>query len=214
MLERGQVIEMVLTGHYAGHTVLLNGHAFVKGVCKVYAYPESFTSFLTVMGRSYQAYPRGSKALQAAQERDEANGIQHHLQANPAPTDGTSGSVQGAGGTSSGSVPDPRALHSELDAPAEAGSARVVSERPGHTDAGMGERVESDTELESVTLMRAIQTAVRKLDPAAPEQWTTEGLPSVDAIATAVNNQTVTREMISAAMPDFDKRTAEDLAAF
>jgi len=59
--------------------------------------------------------------------------------------------------------------------------------------------------------MRAIQTAVQKLDPTVPEQWTEDGLPSVDYVALAVQDQSVTREMISAACPGFDKRQAEDL---
>lgn len=78
----------------------------------------------------------------------------------------------------------------------------------------MGERVESDPQRESDALMYAIQTAVKKLDPAVPEQWTEDGLPSVDFVSQAVSNQTVTREMIAAACPGFDKRQAEDLATF
>jgi hypothetical protein len=211
MLQRGQTIEMVLTGGRAGQTVLLNKHSFVKGVCKVYVYPESFDAFLTLMARSYHAYPRGSHALAAAIERDEKNGIQHHLQEDSAPTDGAPAAIQSAGGTASGSVPDPRALHGSADDANPSGSEGLVSGGAGHADAGVGERVEPDPQQQSIALMHAIQTAVQKLDPTVPEQWTEDGLPSVDYVALAVQDQSVTREMISAACPGFDKRQAEDL---
>ena len=59
--------------------------------------------------------------------------------------------------------------------------------------------------------MRGLHSAVLKLDPAAPEQWTEEGLPSVDYLAEAVKNPAVTREMIDAVAPGFNKQAAEDL---
>lgn len=61
--------------------------------------------------------------------------------------------------------------------------------------------------------MRAIQAAILKLDPKADEQWTQDGLPSVDYISEAVKNQAVTRDMIDAVAPAFNRRAAEDLAA-
>ncbi len=211
-MDRGQLIEMVLTGGRTGQTVLLNKHPFVKGVCKVYAYPESFTAFLTVMGRSYNAFPRGSAALAAAQERDRASGILDHLQKDSASVDRASAAVQGAGGTASGEVPSSRALHGEVDVGGSPRSEGLVPRGPGYEDAGVGEGMESDPQRESAALMFAIEAAVKKLDPTAPEQWTEDGFPSVDYIAQAVSNQTVTREMISAAVPGFDRRSAEDLA--
>lgn len=212
MLQRGQTIEMVLTGGRTGQTALLNKHAFVDGVAKVYVYPEGFNSFLTLMARSYHAYPRGSAHLAAAQERDRANGILSDLQKDSSSADGAPAAVQSAGvGDASGTIPDPRALHSELNAGGEAGSEGLVSGGAGHENAGLGEGVESSPQRESFALMHAIQTAVQKLDPSVPEQWSADGLPSVDYVAQAVDNQTVTRDMISAACPGFDKRQAEDL---
>lgn len=213
MLQRGQTIELVLTGGRTGQTALLNKHSFVNGVAKVYVYPESFNGFLTLMARSFHAYPRGSRQLAEAQERDRANGILSDLQEDSASADGAPATVQSAGvGDASGSLPDPRALHGDVDADGSSGSERLVPGGTGHEDAGLGERVESSQERESFALMHAIQTAVQKLDPAVPEQWTENGLPSVDYVAQAVGNQAVTRDMISAACPGFDKRQAEDLA--
>lgn len=60
--------------------------------------------------------------------------------------------------------------------------------------------------------MREVANAVFKLDPKVPEQWTDDGLPSVDYVAEATKNPAITREMIDAAAPRFNKQAAEDLA--
>jgi len=61
--------------------------------------------------------------------------------------------------------------------------------------------------------MRAVAQAVQKLDPKVTEQWTEDGLPSVDYVAEAVKNPAVTREMIEAVAPQFNRQVAEDLQA-
>jgi len=212
MSERYANLKMVLTGTRRGQTILLNGHPFVRGVAYVAASPESFDAFLTLMGRSYQAHPEGSAALAAANERDRANGLLRDIQANPASPDGASAPVQSVGDHGAGAFPDPRTLLGAVDAGSEAGSSGMVSGGSGHADTGLGEGMESSSERESVAIMRGIQQAVQKLDPAVPEQWTEDGLPSVDYVAEAVRNQSVTREMIAAAAPGFNRIAAEDLA--
>ncbi len=212
MSDRHHSLKMVLTGQRRGQTILLNGHAFVRGVAHVLASPESFNAFLTLMGRSYQAYPDGSAELAAANERDRTNGLLRDIQTDSTPVDGAPAPVQGAGDHSAGPLSDSRALLGSEHASGEAGSSGLVPGGPGHADAGLGERVEHESDSESVALMRGIQQAIQKLDPLANEQWTEDGLPSVDYVAEAVKNQAVTREMIDAAAPRFDRQSAADLS--
>ena len=207
-------VEMVLTGSRTGKTELLNGHSFVNGTARVLLNPVNADTFLTLIGRMYHAYPRGSAVLAQAQERDRANGILRDLQANPSSADGAPNSVQGAGDHSAGSLPGEGALCGERYASGEAGRQGLVSGGPGHADAGLGEGVERDTQRESDAVMRGIQSAVSKLDFSVSEQWTENGLPSVDYVAEAVKNQSVTREMIEAACPGYTRAIAEDSTKF
>ena len=209
---QNEKIRFVLTGTLTGHTTLLGKHAFVKGECDILVGPENIRAVLTFLARSYQAFPQGSPELEMAQKRDRENGLLSDLPPNPAPTDGASAPVQGAGDHDAGPLPDSRALHSGVDAPGETGSEGMVPGGPGHENAGLGERVESAENRESDALMATVRVAVSKLDPKVDEQWSDSGLPSVEYVADAVKNPTVTRELISMACPDWTRIKAEDLA--
>lgn len=214
MSEHAHILNMVLTGLRRGQNIVINGHAFRRGVARVIASPQSLDAFLTLMARSYQIYPEGSAALAAADERDRANGLLRDFQNDSASSDGAPAPVQGAGDNDSGTVPDPRALRGDGHAEGEAGSSGMVSGGPGHEDAGLGQGVESGSERQSDAVMRAIRHTLESLDFRADSQWTEDGLPSVDYVAGSVNDQSVTREMVSAVYPGFNRQQAEDLAAF
>lgn len=53
-----------------------------------------------------------------------------------------------------------------------------------------------------------IQAAVRKLDPTEDSHWTEVGKPAVAAVALALNDQTVTRAQVDAAMPEYSRDKA------
>lgn len=214
-MSSAQVIELVLTGKRSGQTMLLNGHSFVNGVARVVAYPESIEPFLTLMGRRYHAYVRGSAALAAAQAPNGQNdGLLSDLQADSSPVDGAPAPVQGPGDNGAGSLPGAGTLQRELDAGSEAGGPGLVPGGAGHADAGLGQGMESGSQRESDALIRAVQEAVQKLDFRADEHWSQDGLPSVEVVAEAVKTPTLTRDMISAFCPGYTRHAAEDLAQF
>lgn len=77
----------------------------------------------------------------------------------------------------------------------------------------MGDRVGTGSHEQPDALIARIATAVHKLDHTLDDHWTADGLPSVSVIADAVGDQKVTREMIDAAVPEWNRIKAEDAAA-
>jgi hypothetical protein len=209
----GMDMEFILTGAKTGQTILLGKHAFVNGACKVFMTPESANAILTFLGRSYQAYPRGSAELEVAQERDREYGLLNDLPESPKKADGSPDSVSGDSDHAPGSVSDPRALHGGADDGSEAGRSGLVPGGAGHEDAGMGEGVESGEDFEPLALTHAVQRICGLLDPKQDEHWSDGGLPSVSYVAAAVRNERVSRELIDQACPGWTRLRAEDLAA-
>lgn len=205
-------IEVVLTGPNTGKTMWVGKHYFQNGVCRVVVMPEAAAAFLTFMARSCQAYATGSPALAAKQQQDKANGLLDHLQANPPPVNGAPAAVQGSEPGSAGTLHTEGALLGSGNAGGASRGSGVVSGGAGHADAGLGAGVDAGTDFESALLTR-IRNTIHKLDPAQDAQWTPEGLPSVEYIALALNDQKVSRKAIEVAAPNFTRLTAEDLAA-
>jgi len=56
--------------------------------------------------------------------------------------------------------------------------------------------------------MSKITEALLKLDPTNDNHWTTDGLPRIDTVKMLAADQTLTREMITAEVPDFSRQTA------
>lgn len=206
-------MEMVLTGPLTGKSVVINRHEFVNGIGHIVVEPHAMDAFLTFMARSCQAYPQGSDELRYAQERDRANGLLRDLQANPSSPDGASASVQGAGDHGAGQVPDSRALQSDGHADGATGGEGLVPGGSGHEDSGLGNRMGAGPHEQPDAVIARIATAVRKLDHSLDDHWTADGLPSVSVIADAIGDQKVTREMIDAAVPEWNRQKAEDAAA-
>lgn len=206
-------MEMVLTGPLTGKSVVVNRHNFVNGVGHIIVEPHAMDAFLVSMARSCQAYPQGSDELAYAQQRDRASGLLRDIQANPASPDGAPAPVQSAGKRdASGQVPDPRALQCDEHAGSATGSEGLVPGGTGHEDAGLGDRVESGANEQSVAVIGRIRKVVEKLDPKLDDHWTSDGLPSVSVIADALSDQKVTREMIDSAVPEWNREKAEDAA--
>lgn len=60
--------------------------------------------------------------------------------------------------------------------------------------------------------MEKLIEALQKLDKANDNHWTSDGLPKVDTVRFLAGDQTITREQISAAAPNFN-RNSEDAPA-
>lgn len=56
--------------------------------------------------------------------------------------------------------------------------------------------------------MSKVAEALRKLDVNNDNHWTADGLPRIDTVRMIAGNQALTREMITAEMPEFSRQTA------
>lgn len=56
--------------------------------------------------------------------------------------------------------------------------------------------------------MSKITDALAKLDPANDNHWTSDGLPRIDTVKMLAGDPTLTRETITAEMPNFSRQTA------
>lgn len=56
--------------------------------------------------------------------------------------------------------------------------------------------------------MSKVAEALHKLDVTNDNHWTADGLPRIDTVRMIAGNQALTREMITAEMPEFSRQTA------
>lgn len=174
----------VLAGHYTGKSINLNGHQFIEGKCEIWC-PGDILPFVKRSLSSYQAFPERSYELELAQKRDEENGLWNNSdtsaeQREPAkvPSNDKPTSNGSAQKTSNDGLPN---------ANPDNGSTGGVSEGDGREDAGLSEVTsEIDWRLKEI---------IESLDPNEDDHWTSEGLPSIEAIQSAFGPN-VTREDI------------------
>ncbi len=209
-----ETVDFILTGARAGHTCVLNGKQFVKGVMRMKGSREQLEPVLAYYGRTYHAFPHGSKELEAAQARD-AEGRKKPNGQHNADKAGQSGSANGLDGaraddhagqhqTAAGS-----AVQHGADHDAQAGSAGVRSNRDGHGDTGIRAGQESQQQQSDAPGdLTKIRAAVLALDGSNNDNWTPEGKPTVDAVSNAMNDPQVTRKLIDAAAGDWDRDQA------
>lgn len=75
-------------------------------------------------------------------------------------------------------------------------------------DAGAGAKNASGTPAEAEQRKQTIVETLALLDHANDGDWTTGGLPKVDVVANASGLEGLTRDEITAAQPDFARKTA------
>lgn len=204
---------VVLTGPYAGKTMVLNRHHFTKGVALITGQPDEVSFTLAYLARSYQAYPEGSPELEAALSKVKANGVQHHFSTNPQKQDGAPNTVQGEEDNQAGQVPDPRELQGERHADGSAGNAGLVPGGAGHENAGLGEGVDYLKERESSALTLQLQNVIKGLDPKQDTHWTPDGFPALDTVAEGAKQPSLTRADVEAAVPGWTRVKAAQVAA-
>jgi len=211
-------LELELVGPRAGQTVRLNGHQFVNGVCTLQGTPDSLHGALRYLGRSYNAFPRGSTELQEAKRRYEEALYGDRREGTPDAEHRPADEHQDHPGASRGPAETGESVSVKPDVGTEAGDAGLLSGRDGHQDTGLS--VESGTrgggsasaqesrpDLSETAIGRALLT----LDPDDDAHWTAGGRPKLSVIENLSGNAGVTRGDVNEASPGFDREAARKL---
>ena len=206
-----ETMDLVLTGARAGKTVKLNGKQFVGGVLRLRGSHDQLEPVASYYGRAYAAFPAGSKALIQAQKRDALAKEHGKSHSDPDAKPGTTNVVSRAstdGHSGQDQTPASSTQHEGSDG-SEAGSEGIRAGGSGHTDAGIrsGQVTEQQQSNANGDLNR-IRDAVMLLDPDVAENWTDDGKPSVNAVAEAANDPSITRKQIDAAAGDWTRGQA------
>lgn len=185
-------MRFILTGANAGKTMKINHVQFNSGVGDWPGPLDKMGGLINYLA-TFNAYPTGSPELEAAMKRDkekangpsaivrgQRGGPEGGLEANESST----GPTGGAGTTGS-------------ETAAQGSEAQGSGEESGRVAAGQ----------QDAQTLKVID-AINSLSPEIDNNWTDEGLPSVDAIAEASKVITVTRKDIEAAVPGFNRAKA------
>lgn len=183
----------VLTGPYAGRTMVINGHRFVGGKCVVHAPAHHMQGAERYLGEYYQAFPEGSAAHLAATKeasdgkRDTATPAEPGQQTNPVP-----GGVQpdgaGAGEEATGD--------SKGDGDSSSGAEGDQASGEGH----------AGTDDETQHRLNRIKKAIDKLDPKNKDHWGKDKRPTVAAVSNALG-EAVSRAEIDAVLAEQDTKS-------
>ena len=192
-------MKLILTGHYAGQTILINGSQFIKGELPLKGDLKSMDGLIRYMA-TYNAFLAGSDELYEAQARDAAL---------KGATDGTDTILDGQSGPSEGGAPSDESGTSPGSGD---GANGTPTDGAGSGSEGDGVQAgrEADAKAQAAsdpTVLKIID-ALKSLDPTNNEHWTDAGLPLVGIIAAASGVPNVTRKDISAALPGWNRETA------
>lgn len=187
-------MKLIMTGHFAGKTVKINGYQFVNGELTLKGDMKAMDGVINYF-RTYNAYLAGSDELAAAQARDkgETYGAGEVLDGQGSDTSGVS-----ANGSDPGTGSGPGATGASTDG---SGSNPEGDGVPAGREAG------APAETSDPQVLKIID-ALKALDPTADEHWTDAGLPRVDAVATASGIPAVTRKDIENAVPGWNRESA------
>ena len=179
-----------LKGHFQGQTIVLGGFQFVDGrLVASYATKEE-----------HELLARHIAQWQATEEKDGERNIQAGAQGNTAKSLGNAGYNPTSDGQSDGqqSATDSAGIVGEgsVDAGGES-SQSVLDASRGGPEASLDPAV--------VNLLRAIKA----LDPAVKEDWTSAGKPALAAIERCMGYGGVTRAQVEAVAPGYTRAVAE-----
>lgn len=190
-------MKLILTGHYAGKTIALNGYKFENGELDVGSDLTKIDNIVRYFA-SYNAFLAGSPELAEAQERDRINKETNH---------GASEILDGQNGPQSGGVSTDKPGTSEAGS---GGAGDSETNSSGSVSAGSGVsagRVAVELSTDDPKMLMIID-ALKALDPTSDEHWTDAGLPRVDAVAEASKVADVTRTDIEKAIPGWTRQAA------
>jgi hypothetical protein len=183
-------MKLILTGHFKGQTIVLNGHKFVDGTLELKGDMDKMQGLINYF-RSYNAYLAGSDELAKAEARDKEN------------ANGKNSNLENGGRKNSGRVQSDKP-GSKVEASGSGNDGDEVGAGDGLVPEGDGvpEGREGDPQVLKII------DAVKSLDPDADEFWTDAGLPKVSAIEKAAGLVGVTRKEIENAMPGYNREKA------
>lgn len=192
-------MKLILTGHYAGRTIDLNGYKFVNGELTLKGEMTKMEGVINYF-RTYNAFLAGSDELAQAQARD----------ANKGDTDGTDTVLDGQSGTDTGGVSTDITGTGTGSGPESGGASPdgAGSGSEGNGVQGGREVDEGQAAVTSDPTVLKIIDGLKSLDPTNDDHWTDAGLPRVDVIAQASGVVNVTRKDIAAAIPNFNREVA------
>ena len=195
---------MVLTGTQTGKTVQMHGKQFFNGQIRLTAgTKDDLVLQRRFVERTCEAFEAGSVELAEKQERDRARGIQC---AAPASTgQGRATGLEGRVGESAGRVQAPSSVNGSgavADNRSADGDTGVDAERSGYEHTGLRP--------EQVAQLRKVLEA---LDPLNDAHWGAEGWPSVETVSDAMADPNITRNVLRAAAPDFNREYSLELSA-
>lgn len=220
-----------LVGPHAGKTIKLGDNQFIDGemvlgpVNGVVPSEQDISRKSVYLRKAYQAFLKGSLELEAAQEAFDAGEpiskdtttiddkeipVQktgEELAAENAATIEAETTDAGNADGADGNLPDP------ADVDAVTGDDGAANEAPAETPAEQVAPAEKPAGKSPRAIDGSIRTALTKLDPKNDEQWTSGGLPSVEAVRSASGNEEVSRADIKRLAPNLTREEAAKVAA-
>lgn len=194
-------MKLILTGHYAGQTILINGNQFVKGELPLKGDLKSMDGLIRYMA-TYNAFLAGSDELAEAQDRDRKNKEN---------ADGADEILDGEGANSGGAPSD------DANSGAASGAGATGASGDGAGNGSEGDGVPGGREGDAAPRSSDPQVlkiidALNSLDPDVSDHWTEAGLPKVAAVEAGSGVVGVTRKDIEAAMPGWNRDKALEKA--
>jgi hypothetical protein len=198
-------MNLVLTGAHAGKTIVLNNRTFKNGVLEVAGSGEEVGRLANYYARSYQAFPEGSDVLKAAQARDaEAAEAAEKKET----TDGDNQVLPGAGTDEGDASSDQSGTTEQTDGSGDAGGEAVAAGGGASEEATSPEGSVAGLPNDPVSVK--VQAALKKLDPSEDNHWTKAGQPRIEVVAEILGDQSLTREAINEAWPNFDRDSLDE----
>lgn len=194
-------MKLILTGVYAGHTVKINGHQFVKGELPLSGELAKLDGLIRYFA-TYNAYLAGSDELALAQARDAKMKESGH---------GDGKVLDGEGKDAGGASPDGTEALGETSGSGHDGTSSAGTEQVSEGDGAPEGRVGSEPPVSSDPQVLKIVDALRMLDPENDDFWTDAGLPKVSAVEDASGVVGVTRKDINSAWPEFTRDAAMEM---
>lgn len=191
------VLALVLTGAYAGKTILLNNRAFIKGRLPLEGPLSQLEHLVQYFGTAYNAYLEGSEELAKAQERDRCHRAANHPNA----------AGIGEGDSPNGAVGEPSQGGTNDGGPASvaSGDDPLVGRAAGNPSPAVHPNAAASFANAKTAKMIAV---LKGLDPSNDEHWTAAGLPMILAIEQSLGQTGIVRKDVEAVLPGWNREKA------
>jgi hypothetical protein len=185
-------MKFILTGANAGKTMKISHVQFTNGSGDWPGQLDKIGGLIKYLA-TFNAYPAGSKELEAAQKRDKES------------ANGPSAILRGPGRS-----PESGLQADESSSGETGGQGAVAVEVPSEgseADGGGASTGRVDSQSQDPKVMK-VADAVKMLSPDVAENWTDDGLPMVSIVAESSGVIEVTRKDIELAAPGWTRSKA------